>query len=205
MKTIIISSALLALVSLPLSSLAADNSVYVQVNTGLGIATDTDIDNMPENAGTAKMTFEGGALYTGAVGFDFAGPLRTELEYGWQKNDLDRLYYNNQFGHFNEGDLKVQSLMVNGYFDIDTGSAWSPFIGLGLGMAKVDLNTPALPFADNDDVFAVQVIAGINFALNDKISFDAQTRFFTTQDATIQGADFSFASNDFMLGARFHF
>jgi opacity protein-like surface antigen len=205
MKKIILSSALLALVSMPLHAMAADNSVYVSLNTGLGLAMDTDIDNMPNNAGTAKMTLEGGALYTGAVGFDFAGPLRAELEYGWQKNDLDRLYYSNRFGDFEQGDLKVQSLMVNGYFDVDTGSAWSPFIGVGLGMAKVDLNTPALPFADNDDVFALQVMAGVSYALNDKISFDAQTRFFTTQDATIQGADFSFASNDFMLGARYHF
>ena len=66
--------------------------------------------------------------------------MRVEVEYGWQKNDLDTLSYANRIGNFGEGDLKTQSLMVNGYYDIDTDSPWTPFIGAGVGWAKVDLN-----------------------------------------------------------------
>jgi opacity protein-like surface antigen len=185
--------------------MAADNSVYLSGNIGLGMAMDSDIDNMPENAGTAKMTLDAGFLGTAAVGYDFAGPFRAEAEYGWQKNDLDTLSYSNRIGNINQGDLKTQSMMVNGYYDVDTGSPWSPFVGAGIGWAKVDLNTPALPFGDNDDVFAYQFMAGVAYNVSANLAIDAQYRFFGTQDATIQDADFSMNSNDLMLGLRYSF
>jgi opacity protein-like surface antigen len=204
MKKILVSAAALAIVSVPMSSFAGD-SVYLKGNVGIGMAMDADIDNMPENAGTAKMTFDSGFLGTAALGYDFAGPFRTEVEYGWQKNDIDTLSYSNRIGNINQGDLKTQSIMLNGYYDVDTGSPWSPFVGAGIGWAKVDLNTPALPFGDNDDVFAYQLMAGVSYNFSDQLALDAQYRFFDTQDATIQGADFSTTSNDLMLGIRYTF
>lgn len=205
MKKILVTAAALAVLSVPMSSMAADNSVYVSGNIGVGMATDSDIDNMPERAGTAKMTLDAGFLGTGAVGYDFAGPFRAEAEYGWQKNDIDTLSYSNRFGNFNQGDLKTQTIMANAFYDVDTGSPWSPFVGAGIGWAKVDLNTPALPFGDNDDVFAYQLMAGVAYNVSENLAIDAQYRFFGTQDATIQGADFSMNSNDLMLGIRYSF
>lgn len=205
MKKILVAAAALAVLSVPMSSMAADNSVYISGNVGLGMAMDSDIDNMPDLAGTAKATFDAGFLGTAVVGYDFAGPFRAEAEYGWQKNDLDTLSYSNRIGNFNQGDLKTQSLMVNGFYDVDTGSPWSPFVGAGIGWAKVDLNTPALPFADNDDVFAYQFMAGVAYNVSEQLAIDAQYRFFGTQDATIQGADFGMNSNDLMLGIRYSF
>ena len=205
MKKTVLVAAALAMIAVPMSSMAAGDSIYIKGNIGLGIPLDSDIDNMPENAGAAEMSFDSGFLGTFAVGYDLASPFRVEGEYGWQKNDLDRLSYKNQFGNFDQGDFKVQSLMVNGYYDIDTGSAWIPFVGAGIGWAKVDLNTPALPLGDNDDVFAYQIMAGVAYAISDQLFVDAQYRFFGTQDATIQGADFSTQSNDLMLGIRYNF
>ncbi len=205
MKKTVLTVAALAIIAVPISSMAAGDSIYIKGNIGLGIPLDSDIDNMPENAGTAEMSFDSGFLGTFAVGYDLANPFRVEAEYGWQKNDLDRLSYNNQFGNFDQGDLKIQSLMVNGYYDIDTGSPWIPFVGAGIGWAKVDLNTPALPLGDNDDVFAYQLMAGVAYAISDQLFVDAQYRFFGTQDATIQDADFSTNSNNLMLGIRYNF
>lgn len=205
MKKTILAVAALTMIAVPINSMAAGNSMYIKGNVGIGMAMDSDIDNMPNNAGTAKMTFDTGFLGTGAVGYDFAGPFRVEGEYGWQKNDLDQLSFDNRFGNFQEGDLKTQSIMVNGYYDVATGSPWSPFVGAGIGWAKVDLDTPALPLGDNDDVFAYQLMAGVTYAIDAQWSVDAQYRFFGTQDATIQGADFSMNSNDLMVGLRYNF
>ncbi len=205
MKKTVLAVAALAMLAVPMTSFAADDSVYIKGNLGLGLVMDADIDNMPNNTGSAKMTFDGGFLGTLAVGYDFAGPFRAEGEYGWVKNDLDQLTYNNSYGHFREGDLKIQSLMVNGYYDVDTGSKWVPFIGAGIGWAKVDLNTPALPLGDNDNVFAYQFMAGVTYVIDDRWAVDAQYRFFGTQDATIQDADFSVNSNNLMVGVRYSF
>ena len=205
MKNIVLTVAAVSLVAIPVSSMAAGDSMYLKGNLGVGMAKDTDINNMPEAAGTAKMTFDSGFLATIAAGYDFANPFRVEGEYLWQKNDLDQLSYNNRFGNFKQGDLKTQAFMVNGYYDVDTGSSWSPYIGAGLGWAKLDLNTPALPFSDNDNVFAYQFMAGVTYAITDKWSVDGQYRYFGTTDATISGADFNENSNNLLIGLRYSF
>jgi len=48
-------------------------------------------------------------------------------------------------------------------------------------------------------------MAGVSYAIDDQWSVDGQYRFFGTQDATIQGADFSMNSNDLMIGLRYDF
>ena len=205
MKKTLITLSALALLATPMLASAADDAFYIKGSLGLGMAMDTDVDNMPDLAGTAKVTYDSGYLFTLAAGYDFVGPFRTEIEYLWQKNDVDTLRYKSQVGNFDQGDLKTQAFMLNGYYDIDTGSAWTPFIGAGIGWAKLDLSTPALPLGDNDDVFAYQLMGGIAYNFNDKMSIDFQYRFMSTSDATIQGADFSLDSNDLIVGLRYNF
>ena len=197
--------AALAIVSVPVTSMAADDSLYLKAGLGIGMAMDTDVDNMPNNAGTAKVTYDSGWLGILAVGYEFAGPLRTDFEYLWQKNDIDTLSYNNSFGNFQEGDLKTQAFMLNGYYDIATGSPWTPYFGAGIGWAKLDLNSPGLPFSDNDDVFAYQLMGGVAYAINDQLSVDVQYRFMGTADADIQGADYNMNSNDIIFGVAYSF
>ncbi len=82
---------------------AMGNNFYVSGNLGMGMAMDTDIDNMPNLAGDAKVTYDTGYLFTMAAGYQLAGPWRSEIEYLWQKNDLDTLRYTSMLGNFNEG------------------------------------------------------------------------------------------------------
>ena len=206
MKKTVLTVAALAILAVPMSSMAAGDTFYVKGNVGVGMAMDTDIDNMPNAAGTAKMNFDTGFVGTFAAGYDFANPMRLEVEYLWQKNDLDRLSYDNFYGNFDQGDLKTQAFMFNGYYDIDTGSPWTPYVGAGIGWGKLDLNTPGVPnFSDNDDVFAYQFMGGVAYAIDAQWSVDAQYRFFGTNDATINGADFNLNSNDLMIGVRYTF
>ncbi len=205
MKKIMLSAATLAVLTVPMTSMAADQGFYLKGSLGIGMAMDTDIDNMPNAAGTAKMTYDTGFLGSLAAGYDFANPMRMELEFMRMKNDLDRLSYENVIGNFDQGDLVTKSLMVNGFYDVDTGSAWTPFAGFGLGWSKLDLDTPAFPVSDNDDVFTYQLIGGVAYAFNEQWSVDAQYRFLGTADATISGADYNLNSNNLMLGLRYSF
>ncbi len=205
MKKSLITVAAMAVLAAPLSAIAADDSFYIKGSVGLGMAMDTDIDNMPNAAGNAKMTYDTGILASLAAGYDFANPMRLEIEFMRQKNDLDRLSYDNLYGNFTEGDLTTKSFMFNGYYDISTGSAWTPFVGAGIGFSKLDLDTPGLDFSDNDNVFTYQFIGGVAYAFNEQWSVDAEYRFIGTGDATIDGADFDFNSNNLMLGLRYSF
>ncbi len=205
MNKTVLTVAALTVLAAPMSSMAADDSFYVKANIGVGMAMDTDIDNVPNAGDTAKMAYDSGFIGSLAAGYDFANPLRLEIEIIRHKNDLDITSSNNFYGTFNEGDLKTHSFMFNGFYDVDTGSAWTPFIGAGLGWSKLDINDPGFNDSDSDDVFTYQFIGGVAYAFNDQWSVDAQYRFMGTSDATIEGADVNFNSNDLMLGLRYSF
>ncbi len=185
--------------------MADDDSFYIKANVGIGMVLDTDIDNIPNTGETAKMTYDSGFVGSLAAGYDFANPFRMEIELLRQKNDLELTSYNNFYGSFNDGDLKTNSLMVNGFYDVDTGSAWTPFAGVGIGMSKLNINDPGFQDSDSDEVFAYQFIGGVAYAFNEDWSVDAQYRFMGTSDATIDGTDFNVNSNNLMLGLRYSF
>ncbi|AGF77348.1 opacity protein [Desulfocapsa sulfexigens DSM 10523] len=205
MKKTLLTVATLTVLVAPVSSMAAKDSFYIKGNIGIGMGMDADIDNMPNGGGTAKMTYDSGFVGSLAAGYDFVSPMRMELEIIKQKNDLDITYYNNYYGSFNEGDLKTLSFMVNGFYDVDTGSAWTPFVGGGIGWSKLDINDAGFNDSDSDDVFTYQFIGGVAYAFNDQWSVDAQYRFIGTSEASIDGADFNVNSNDLMLGLRYSF
>jgi opacity protein-like surface antigen len=205
MKKIMLTTVALTVLAAPINLLAEEAGFYLKGNIGIGMAMDTDIDNMPNAAGTAKMTYDTGFLASLAAGYDFANPMRMEIEFMRMKNDLDQLSYDNAYGNFNEGDMTTKAFMLNGYYDVATGSPWTPYIGVGIGWSKLDLDTPAFPVSDNDDVFSYQLIGGVAYAFNEKWSVDAEYRYLGTGDATISGADYDLNSNNLMLGVRYSF
>ena len=205
MKKIVISLATLTVLTAPISSMAADDSFYLKANVGIGMVLDTDIDNIQNSGETAKITYDSGFVGSLAAGYDFANPLRMEVELLRQKNDLELTSYNNGYGSFNDGDLKTHSLMVNGFYDVDTGSSWTPFVGAGIGMSKLDINDPGFQESDSDEVFTYQLIGGVAYAVNEDWSIDAQYRFMGTSDATIDDTDFDANSNNLMIGLRYNF
>ena len=58
-----------------------------------------------------------------AAGYDFANPLRIEIESLIRENDIDGLSNNDLDIDFNRGDLFSRSIMLNGYYDLDIGSS----------------------------------------------------------------------------------
>ena len=207
MKKIVLTTlATLTVLATPMSSMANDDSFYIKANIGIGMNLDSDVDNISNTAESAKITYDSGFIGSLAAGYDFANPLRVEIELIRQKNDLEITTYNNLYGSFNEGDLKNNSLMVNAFYDVDTGSAWTPFVGAGMGWSRIDISGYEFNGSDSeDDVFAYQLIGGVSYAFNEQWSVDAQYRFKGSSDATIDGADFNVNSNDVMVGIRFSF
>ena len=121
----------------------------------------------------------------GAIGYDF-GMFRLEGEIGYRKNDFEQLTGGGRTLGF-EGDQSVLSFMGNGYFDIETNSAFTPYFLLGLGYANVDVSdvkTTDDTTADNfdDSVFAYQFGVGVGYAVTDSVILDLNYRYFATSD-----------------------
>ena len=82
----------------------------------------------------------GGSL---ALGYDFSKqfniPLRAELEYS-AFSDVESRRNTQVFAVDAKVKTKIgiQTLFVNAYWDIDTGTSWQPYLTGGLGMAFID-------------------------------------------------------------------
>lgn len=126
----------------------------------------------------------GGAL---AIGYDFnplmQTPIRAELEFSFFKK-ID-IKHNDQ-----KTNITLGALLVNGYFDIKTDTPFTPYIGVGLGIAGVKTKSTAnlaLDFLDNnirvkfDDKtkknFAWMATVGASYEISETFSLDLGYRF----------------------------
>lgn len=135
----------------------------------------------------------GGAL---AAGVAF-GNFRTELEYNLNSDASKK---------FPGATLKVesQSYMLNGYYDIDTQTKFSPYIMAGVGFADIKGKADTLG-SISDTNFAWQAGAGISYEVNQAISLDAGYRYVDSGDFTKYGIKVESDSNEFYIGTRFSF
>ena len=179
-------------------------SPYVSLSGGLNLLEDTDFDLPPIlGGGGGSAEFDAGFVISGAVGLAFDNvPVRTEIEISWQKNDLDKITYDRFQSESPNDDQKTSALMWNGYFDIKTDSALTPYILAGIGAADVD--------DDIDTLFAYQVGAGLGYALNENVILDLKYKYFMTEDFDdddgIYTVDFDgLAVHQVQMGIRYQF
>lgn len=206
--------------ALTLSATAASAAgVYVSGNLGLSVPPDL---TLTENYGAVSLygdvSLDTGFALNGAVGYDFDN-FRAEAEIGYQENDLDSVKLSAGFGNFQfgldpdfpvDGELEVMSYFANGYYDFKNTSAFTPFLGVGIGWATVDFNLDRLNYSNDDTVFAYQVMAGVSYALSKNMAFDLSYRYVGADDPTFSNAytvdtEFEFSSHNFLLGVRYTF
>jgi opacity protein-like surface antigen len=89
------------------------------------------------------------------------------------------------------GDFDTTTLMVNVYYDFDTGTKLTPYVGLGLGWMNVELTYrpgDVGVIRDDDNVFAYQLIGGLNYEVNDRFSVFTSYRYRDNRDATVRSS-----------------
>ena len=159
--------------------------VYLGAGAGWNIAEDSEIEGTGLNG---DVEYDDG--YAGF--FTFGGKLwgfRGEGEFGYRKNDVDSV----TGGGGGNGDVSVLSYMGNVLFDIPTGTQWVPYIGGGIGGARVDLDT-SLPAAgvsvDSDETgWAYQGIVGVTYHVNENLGVFADYRYFDTEDISYRASN----------------
>lgn len=192
-----------------------------------GVAWLEDADN--EGSGlSAEDTTEAGRIVAGALGYAWAGGWRAEAELSHRKNDFDQVTINADgglgaqlgFGSLNGatldigGDVTSLAGMANVYYDVPTGWAIRPYVGAGLGVARIDAKLDLGPLRlvdESDTVLAWQLKAGLSYPATDRISLSLGYRYFETQDAelseTVGGRTFDseYRSHSIELGLRVSF
>jgi opacity protein-like surface antigen len=217
---IIISAALL--LALPSIGAAAEPhaGAYVSGFIGVSVPGDSDVttdyfDNSPSVRD--QVEFDPGINIGGTGGYDF-GYVRLEGEVSYKYSEISSLYdqTNNVRYHNPDGSLGVSAFMANVFFDLHNESRVTPYLGGGIGFAVLNLSdtfgTSAagreyLYGEDDDAVFAYQVGAGVEIALNRIYSLDIGYRYFGTDTANFnndfdQASRMKFESHNVIVGFR---
>ena len=137
-----------------------------------------------------------------------AGAVRTELELNMH-DKAEKYQDENDW----TASLENNSIMLNAYYDIDTGTKFTPYVGAGIGMAHLKAK---VDFMDGDDVpgkskttFAWQAGAGVSYAMTDNLALDLGYRYNDYGDVTVDvygiKTEFDSTSHEFLFGVRYTF
>jgi opacity protein-like surface antigen len=112
------------------------------------------------------------------------------------------------------GEIVTAGLYFNGYYDFDTGSAWTPFIGVGIGYGDTEVTfkpSGVDVISDKDSSTMYQLMAGIGYDLTESANLYAQVRYRDSGDVSVDSAllpaefDIENESMVFDMGLRYSF
>ena len=167
-----------------------------------------------DRSSKTRNTF-GGALAAGYYlnRLDSRIPLRVELEYAargdvrasWDKGSVA--------GTGLKALFNVQTVQANLYWDIDTGTAFTPFLGGGMGMSFIYADyTPEgrSSISDYNTGFAWNLGGGVAYDINEMLTVDLAYRFagFGYAEASSGNGGHPrnyMTANEFLLGLRLKF
>lgn len=202
--------ALAAVLMLPATALAQEGgadgkagSVSVQGLSGRPIDDGFGI-GLPPVSG--NMTLTGGQPGPGSVGWQPLESLRVELEYA-QRNGSRAMPLDLGSG---DGTLASRSLMANAMIDLRVSDWLTPYVGFGVGMARIAPDATGAPSlsARSGDAVAYQGIVGLSVPFSDSLSFFADGRYQRTDDFSLlpsTSVDHSLQTWSALAGLRFTF
>jgi len=145
----------------------------------LGYNTTSDQTSTGDNR-QVETEFKGGIATTSTIGVKLENNLRFEGEFAWRRNDGKTLAFNDidRPGFTSKG-AQSYGVLINGYYDFDTGGSVTPYIGAGIGFDLVENEFlyGAVDFEDNAVVLAWQAMAGISKPLTEKIDVFVDARY----------------------------
>ncbi|PIQ43034.1 MAG: hypothetical protein COV52_07610 [Gammaproteobacteria bacterium CG11_big_fil_rev_8_21_14_0_20_46_22] len=115
-----------------------------------------------------------------AAGYRFTQHWRTAFAVTYLRNSTDKVTSTNN-GQLNGGHASAWTYMLNGYYDITTGTALTPYFGLGLGAARVSTDYHYDGNYDHTDTaFAYQGILGLSYNVKHNVSVFGEFRHIGT-------------------------
>ena len=162
----------------------------------------------PFTDGTGNIIYDDGWNAGGGGGYDF-GRLRAELDFSYRENNVVRIHDGVPGSFSIPGDkTSVKSAMLNLFWDMENTTRFTPYIGVGLGAALIDVDFG--PKWESDDiVFAYQGSAGISLPVLTKLDLLVEYKFFGTEKAQLEGEGdgvrFNYNSHNINGGLRFRF
>lgn len=204
-------------------AVVADDGFYASIGGG-GSMVPNATNRTDEEAIIAR--FENGFYGSLAGGYDF-GDFRTEIEIGYRQNELSGFSKSDFFGTELDTNVdrtaRVLSYMFNGFYDVPTKTKLTPYIGGGIGIARVSWNdiqvgpVEVIDFERPDDketedevhTFAYQFGAGLTYPINKRLDLSLDYRYFVAHEpkfeASGKGFDTEYQAHTVGLSLRLRF
>lgn len=178
--------------------------IYLAVRGGATFAQDTDFDFDALDVNVENQYEDSGYFVSGAIGKSLTGMtgiggLRGELEVGYFESDIDA---HNVGGTPFEGDDAFGTTsglfgLVNVFYDFNQFGRLKPFVGGGIGLARVEFDshgvnlggTDTVVMDDEDTGVAYQLSAGANIALTDTVDLELGYRYLGVTGLELEAVD----------------
>jgi len=192
---------------------------YVSGFIGVSATQNTNVTSYDYIAGNSfadRVEFDPGINIGGTAGFDY-GFIRLEGELSYKYGEIATITDQTRSTrlHNADGNLGALAVMFNAFLDLHNDSPVTPYVGGGIGFASMHLSDTfvseyGLIYQEDDDsVFAYQVGAGLEIALNQRLSLDLGYRYFATTKAKFGTdnitADLKLQSHNAAIGLRVKF
>lgn len=111
------------------------------------------------------------------LGYAFQNGLRLEGEVGHRWNELESTPSLDS-----GGDIHAWSAMLNLFYDFNRGSRVNPYIGVGVGGVRLNMNgadsapPPVFSFDDEDTVLGYQAMIGLGIGITEQLTLDVGYR-----------------------------
>ena len=166
-----------------------------------GISFETELGSSSATGPSFTQSPGSGPILGGALGLRMA-PFRFELGVDWMTARAGSGQFTNDdglgaavgLGSLNglsgplSGSIDNRPVMANLLYDIDTGTRFEPYLGVGVGAdlfsAKIGVGGTTL-FDSSRTLFAYQPMVGVNYNITDRLQAGLQYRYFRTVDAKI--------------------
>lgn len=188
---------------------AADITPYASVKAVMSF-TDGKIKVDDENENDKVKNF-GGDVAVGAK----MGAVRAELAYTYlAKDDKTRKYDDEKY----KTEISSQSFMLNGYYDLENPTIFKPYVGAGVGMAKIKYHSKYTDFVDPEynetnsiskNKFAYSLMAGVGAEITKNVTLDIGYRYtdYGSFSKNIEGdkVKFDTKAHQVLAGVRYSF
>lgn len=139
--------------------------------------------------------------FAGAVGYRVSQNLRVEGELSHRKND----YSTTALGPVVSGDSKGTALMANAWYDFANSTAFTPYLGGGIGFAHGSLTAtgPGGTAKVSDNALAWQLGGGMAYNVTANVALTADYRYLDTAEFDDIGDDYR--AHEIRAGVRYSF
>ena len=188
MKTLLLASVFAASALTASAAAAQDTGWYVRGDVGGTFESEID--------GNVQRDIDEGLALSIGAGYQVNPNIRVEGELAHLQGDIS-----GPLG----GDAKMLGGFANAYYDFNPGGQWKPFVGAGIGFAKVDVDSFGIN--DDDTAFAWQLKAGVAHDFSDRLTGEVAYRYLGVNDIEVRGplarVDGDFSANAVTVGLRY--